>query len=466
MSIFNDAVSQTKPQRLRGSGAYGGWGMLNLITPAPSPTIATYREMRKVPTIALARAVATTPVLSAEWTYEVDDDVNDDTIVTNVRAFSERLRRKFLRDACFSMDFGWKPFEIIWGFDWSTRLLTPVKLKPLAIDRTEPILDDHGNIIGLKNYDVRLDARYMAWITYDGEDDDPYGRSIYENIREHAYKPWLELVRKQMLYITKVAGIIPLIEYPPGYEEDSTGAERSNFEIAKSILATLGQGNGVVMPNALALEAQTLLERGMSAEQIKAWSIKFIEASGQHGQDFVAQLRHHESGMMRGMLVPERAATEGSHGTKAEAETHASIAMNTAQLWSQELCAQWNSQVVDKYLEINYGREARGKVRAVAQPLWDERASMIRAIMQNLLQGNADLLEQWTDVDAMLEASGLPKAQEIVLADMETAREETEDGREQGRSSYSEIGEPSPYDSSEKLEDVEDGRSPSDIERA
>jgi hypothetical protein len=406
-------TSATRAQAMPAGGlaslAPAGMNLLDV----PNGTCRTYRQMRKNPTIALARAVATAPVLAASWSYEAKG--GDDAMVRLVQDFCEPLRARFLRDACFAMDYGFKPFEVVWGID--NLALMPKRLKPLNVEKTEAITGPGGELAGAKNFGAPLSPPYLLWVAYDSEDDDPQGRSIYENIRETAYTGWVELHKKYIRYVEKVAGVIPVIEYPPGVSPDASGAMRSNFEIAQSILVRLGSMHGVAMPNSLAVQVQDMLDRGMAADKVQAWALRFIEASGQHGADFILGLRHHESLMMRGLLVPERTALEGQHGTLAEADSHADIALSIAQLWLDDLIGQYQKQVVDAALEMNRGPQAKGSVIVKPEPLVDTKKALLKTVMQTVMSGNPDILEQWVDVDAALDQLGLPKTKEIVVAE-------------------------------------------------
>lgn len=379
----------------------------------PSPaTIDTYRRMRRNPTIALARAAATAPVVAAGWSYEADDGVQDERVEA-VRAAMEPLRRRFVHDCLYALDYGFKPFEVVW--EVREGLLAPSRVKGLSVERTEARVDDRTwALLGAKQDKVTLERPYFAWFVNDREDDNWYGRSRHENVRETAWAAWDALMKREGQYVQKVAGIIPMVEYPVGESEDETGAKVSNYVQAAKILANLGKGNGVALPNALVAYARELLNKGVPIDKVRAWTISFLEASGSHGSSFVEMARHKESLMMRGWLVPERAATEGQYGTKAEAAVHGDLAVTVAEQVSQDIADCANEQVVDEMLEANYGESARGTVRIVPAPLVDEKLELVKEIMKAALTSSTDVLTAWADVDAMLDMLGLPKSQEVV----------------------------------------------------
>ena len=147
----------------------------------------------------------------------------------------------------------------------------------------------------------------------------------------------------------------PVITYPEGTGKDAYGADQPNHVLAWQVLQNLGRGNGVAMPNRLAPWAEEWAMRGVDPVQLAAWQIKFMESSEEHGNDFVAQMQHKETLMLRGWLVPERAVAEGHFGTKAEAESHADMAVAIAQHDMFDLLRAFNENVVDPLLALNFG---------------------------------------------------------------------------------------------------------------
>lgn len=460
-----DAVCEQATQALAALG--------NQATPPP-PCPKTYRTMRCNPTLTLARAALAAPILAAPWTTEARDDCPPE-VIRYVERFIKRLRIRYLANALQALEYGYKPLEIVWSveavadaapspaaatgavppasqkdteggplkpagaedsetsdatkttagsqpgvtFTHVTQLIVK-DLKPLAVEKTKPIEDATGAIVGIRNFEKELAQPYYMWITHDAEDDSPYGRSRYENVRETAWWGWQQAFSKQLAYLDRAAAPTPYIEYPPGMSADVSGTQRSNLELALNLASTLKAGRPIVMPNTLAAAARDLLDRGVPLDKVRAWSINFLEASVQHGGEYVETMRYHDSGMLRGWLVPERTATEGQYGTKAEATAHAQLAISMAQLLLNDLVEQLNKQCLYTALKLNFNVEDE-VCKIIASPLSDPVKDMIEAIMTQVLSSNAPLLESWLDVDAMLGKLGLPKAAEVVDAGVSSA---------------------------------------------
>ena len=389
-------------------GIFDGIGM------CPAGTYDVYRKMRECPTIAMARAAAMGPIKAASHSFEAEDGTPDDA-VTFVQSTVDPLWRGLVSTMLTALDYGWASLEKVWGFDYDGRTVY-TKLKPLLPDRTEIQVADSGALLGVKQGEVVLGTDKCVVFTYDMEGTDHYGRARHENIREHAWKPWLDTMRKHTMYVAKSAGIIPMVQYPQGEARDDSGSAKNTFDIAKKILESLGSGHGVAMPWELQPWAEQLLARGVDAEQLMAWKISFLEAKSGHGAEFQDALRYFDSLMMRGWLVPERVALEGQHGTKAESESHADVSVMVAQDTLAEIVAEINRQVVDPLLVQNFGEGMRGKVYAVPSPITtDERDFFRKLVMAILTQpGNLDTFITSVDVDALYDATGVPKSQEIV----------------------------------------------------
>ena len=426
MTTKPDTGEQSRKQNSGRVGSMSGH-LPGFATP-PAGLFGTYRRMRSNPTIALARFVATAPVRSADWSFEVEDGVPDERLEF-VKTAIDPLRSRLVRDMLFALDYGFQAFEKVWTV--RDGRLVYERIKPLAPDsdatgsRTEIMVDEHGQFAGIRQGKVMLDAKAqkVMLFTHDEEAGDLYGRSRHENVREKAWWPWDQTMERTGKYVTKVSGAIPIVRYPEGDGKNVDGSAKSNFDLAKELLAALGKLHGVAMPKALAPWAEDLARGGFSIDDLSAWSIDFLESKGQHGGDLTDLMRYFDSLMMRGWLVPERAAIEGQQGTKAEAAVHGDIVLAGGELLLEDVQGVINRQVVDPLLVVNFGEQARGTVKMMPAPLIDEKAALIRRMVEKVLgePGNLDLLLEVADLDSMLDQTAIPKLDETI--DNEKVRE-------------------------------------------
>jgi hypothetical protein len=383
----------------------------DLGTPQPS-TYATYRKMRFNPTIALARSVATAPLRASSISIESENVQQDitDFIDVQIKNFWPEL----LRNILFALDYGWQPFEKVWSVENGKYIYK--KFKPLLVDKTQLNLDQKtGRFAGLKQDNVNLPPQNCYIFTNEQECDNFYGRSRHENIRTTAWLAWDKTLERFCKYLAKIAGITPMMKYPPGQSLDKTGATKENFDIATALLAALGRGDGIAMPDVppkwIGDNLDALVRAGLDLSKLKAWEISFLETGRDHSQGFSTALRHLESMMMRGWLVPERVATEGQMGTKAESATQTETAMAISDVLFDDIIRSVNWYIVNPLLVYNFGPQYENKVYIKKGGLAPELQEFYRKVMERVLGEpiNLGFFAQWTDIDVMLDTLQWPR---------------------------------------------------------
>lgn len=427
--------TRTKPQSKRAQGVMSGAflsGLLGnpiaaaksnveVLKDSPPASYDTYRLMRCNPTIAIARAALFAPVKASAWSFEADDSTPDDR-VKFIQDQLLPLRMQLLADALRSVEYGWQPFERVYAYEGGR--IGYQRIKSLLPDISEPIIDkETGQLLGVRNQGVDLSLAQSAIVTYDAEGDDPYGRSIYENLRAAAWWPWQDASKKLAQYMTKGAGVIPMVHYPMGTSKDQDGQTATNSEGAAILLQSLANGAGVTIPNQISPGLEDLLAKGANVDQLAAWRISFLETRSGVGNEIIEAMRHYEKLMVRGMLQPERSILEGQSGTRADAGSHADLALTMATEMLNWITARINALFVDPLLVVNFGLEARGTVYITPAPIRDDDREFMKNLMMAVLTANPDLLMAVADFDAMLDTVGIPKSAEVV--DVATATGQT-----------------------------------------
>lgn len=380
----------------------------------PAGTIRTYRRMRQNPTLALARIVATMPIRTADIAFETRGNDVPEGVVAFVQNVMEPLWPRLLKDVLTALEFGFAAFEKVWLYRGGR--LVYDRLKSL-VPETVQMLEDPctGAFRGVRQGGIDLPPNKCLWYGYDSEAGNPYGRSRNENVRK-VWHEWDELVDREGQYATKVSSVIPMIEYPEGKSQDKDGNEVDNSTLAKNVLSSLCSGDGVAMPNVLAQYAHDLVRNGVDISKLKAWTISFLETAGTHAAGLESLLRHKETLMLRGWLVPERSAIEGTHGTLAESEAHADIGVSIAELDLDDILRTVNDYVVNPLLIYNFGLAAKDMVYMSTGGLSSEQKAFSRQIMSTVLTNpaNIDLFLKMIDYDALLDQVGLPKSEPVV----------------------------------------------------
>ena len=145
------------------------------------------------------------------------------------------------------------------------------------------------------------------------------------------------------------------------------------------------------------------------------WKVELLAAGGSLQVGFTGRLEYLDKLKVRGILAPERTVLEGQHGTLAEAEAHADVALTQADLTHQYVVDQLNLQVVDRLLVLNYGEDTRGAVQVVPAPIVDAKRSFYRDLYKTLLANPNFQTHELSalDLDALKDTLGLPKSTEI-----------------------------------------------------
>lgn len=392
---------------------------LGTLAPLVAPsfgTYETYREMRQDPTIAIARAAATAPIKGADHSFEEDNDAPDGALELVQDALDAHWPQ-LIREGCRALDYGWQGLEIIWRLDGDGAIV-PDRFKPLLPDLTNIVIGaDHGEVLGLRQGDVTISSIKSLIYSYDSEAGNPYGRSRFENIRVNAWAPSVQAAKQLNQYFFKAAGIIPTLYYPVGSGEGKDGVVNDNQKDAQSFIQTLGRGAGAAFPQEFPKWAEDLIGRGvLNPKDVPSWKLDILETTSGHGAEIIGALQYFDALKMRGMLVPERAALEGTSGTKAEAGVHGQLGLMIAEETLVWMVGEINRQVVDTVLAVNYGPEARGKVRACAARLTSDERDFVKEILTGLFTNpaNIDLVQTTLDLDAMIDQMGVPKLAEVV----------------------------------------------------
>lgn len=399
---------QTRPQVLLSAGRVDD-GYL------PKPRTQTHdwyrkvRQMRKDPTVALARQLSIAPIIAASWSYESAEGA-----APGSRDFIEKqikpLRLGFLR-ACFlgCVDFGWQTFEKVKcvNDDGWTRLR---KLKPLLPDVTEIIVDaDTGSFVGVRQHqrshydEVFLGLDEVLLTNIDVEGTDWYGQGLME-IVETAYDPWVKSNAGATRYDEKLAGSHWVIHYPQGTSMVE-GKETDNYTIANRIISRLESSGCIAVPKTVAEHVADL-----NASTPDAWKIEMLtDSGGQAG--YTERMRYLDSLKARAFGLPERAVLEGQFGTKAEAEAHADLAITNMEMRHSIVVQQFNLGVVNDLLRTNYGPDYEDSVYVSPMPIADLEKQYLRKLYADVFMKdpNVVLSEMGRiDMEQMRDRLGVP----------------------------------------------------------
>lgn len=418
----------TNTSELTGAQA-GGGAILEPILPwteAPAGKLNTYREMLGDDTIALGLAMIKAPILAASWSWGESDDAPPDArafIEDQLTPHLQHYKRAALHGG---LVFGWQPFEKVFqampwtppaedsGVRRASRVLVGLrKIKPLLQDITKILVDKStGTFAGFDQKGqgadgVTVPLSQSLLFTHDREGDNHHGRPRLENSRK-AWHEYNQTARAANRYDLKVAGAYVVVHFPPG-KTIVNGQERDNLDIAKELAKGVEASKPICIENKFAQVTGGHM-RDLPEKERRQWLIEILGDATPRQDSFKGRLEYQDKKKLRGLFVPERAATEGEHGTKAEAEVHTDIILSTGELLYEQLLEVINWHVVDQLLALNFGEEARGTVYVEPAPLVDRDLAVFKQALTTMLGSQAGF--EWVrdnlDLVAIVERLNLP----------------------------------------------------------
>lgn len=400
---------------------------------APEGSPEVYRRIRSDPTIALARAFVMGAILSSRWSFVPKRPDVPQERIDFIRDVYDPIQASLKTQMLYSLDFGWRVFEQIYRVHpFNGREYIGVKkFKPLRPETTDILVTKRtGAYAGVKNGKTELDPDETLYFGYDVEDDDWYGTSRLENVREDAWWPWVCQMQAMGRLSTKNSSIMPVVKGPINtVEKGPNGEEISGFQAGMLVLRALLDGDGVLLEN-LAGSIDDLIGNPALAG-VSKWDIKPYDtgASGQTTGSMLAYLQYLDQLKMRGYLVPERTATEGTKGTSAEAGQHADVGLSATEQLNQLMAQTVSWHSVNRLLVWNWGPEAEDSVFVQPTPLADDKKVIYRWLFQTLLTNPSvlDYVVKNLDLDAVAELLAVPVTEPLndALEDREVEREES-----------------------------------------
>lgn len=377
-------------------------------TAPPAGTYDHYRLMSSHPTVALIEAIATAPVRTNVLDYKLRPG-GDEHWLELVKSVLNPQRGTIVREMLRALRMGWFGGEIIWDTCdmkmtivddtmsyrvtyGSGQWIAPKRVKPLRIDNTEILVDGNGNVLGLRNKSqgklpVDLIGPKSLLYTYDGEAGNPYGRSRHENIRKH-FAQAEQVLDRLGQYSKKVAGIILQLHYPDGTSKNASGADVSNYQIAREMLQQVADGKSVTMVNKFASflggnVTPAIIEKALASAGKSDWVFSFLDAGGtDFAPGLLDSLEYYDKCFCRGWLRPERTALEAvKGGSRADSVSHTDTAMSDSELIAWDIANCIREQIINPMLVANFGEDARDAVTPEPTPMIDSAGETIKDIL-------------------------------------------------------------------------------------
>lgn len=371
------------------------------------------RQIRRHPTVALARALTMAPVLAANWTVEENDD-SPEGGVDFIDRHMQSARRSLLKVAMQGcIDYGWQPFEKVFEIDDDGHIYVK-KFKPLLHDLTEiNVIEKTGAFNGFENRpitgdNIDLPVQNSLLFSNNPEGTDWYGQSMLGNVK-NAYDEWNDVNNANKRYDKKIAGSHWVVHYPLGSSNYNGRTDVPNDEIATDILNSLQSSGAIQVPRTI-----NAITEDLNDQAPDAWKIEILTDPGSSKAAFIDRMKYLDAQMVRGLELPERSVLEGEFGTKAEAEAHANFAITNIELRHQMLVEVINWHVVNQLLRFNWGPQYENTVYIMPTPLSDPSVVFLKEVYKAVLSNADGFLEELMAIDreSLKEKLGIPTTPE------------------------------------------------------
>lgn len=288
-----------------------------------------FDRMLRQPTIKLASKVVTAMLLAQPWVIESEDEDIANFVYKQIETYRTLLVRSAVRGMLKS---GWRAFELAYETVDDAPIVGGVKNMLVGVKALRNVLtdvliwEDNGDFAGVEVRDtngglVEVDSDHTILVNADEEYFGGLGEPGLRDAQETSRK-WDRCDTGAQRYDDKVAGGFLAVGYPMGkfdVEVDGTIVKKDGAVIAKAFAEQIKASGYGLYPRRPDPETGEYKDGD--------WKFDHVMAGGAGLQpNFIARLKYLDALLLRVFGLPERSLTEGSFGTKAEAEAHGAMA--------------------------------------------------------------------------------------------------------------------------------------------
>jgi len=359
-------------------------------------TIANYKKMRFHPMCTLGLNFTTLGLTEVPRVVECENE----EVRVIVDVMLGRIWKRLLRDAFESLFFGFKPFEIRYEpgalkykmpDDEKERTFSGILLRqPKALDAeyVRILVDDTGGLRGFKQDfstgEVLVEDRKCLIVTHQFESGNYYGISAMEPIYSSWYISSINMQFHTRWLERKGTGLF-LGRYPVGKQDDGT----DNAVVMNGILDSIMEGTTIALP------------AGYDENGNPMWDISILDA-GDKTDAFIQFHEYLDKTILRGLVIPERALTQGEVGARASVEAYSDIFMNRKQDILDNVVDHINKYLVPNFVALNWGDKL--EVTVSAGRMDDRSKANAYALVEKLVE--KDRIE--VELEWLIEKTGIP----------------------------------------------------------
>lgn len=396
------------------------------------------REFKRIlrhPTVNLASRVVTAMLLSQPWIMEGDDDDWCNYAYSNIEPYRTMLVRSAMRGILMQ---GWRVLELAYDTIEDAPIIggtqnTLVGMKALRNGLTQPLIyEDTGEFAGVYSTDakgntVSIDTDHLIFVNADEDYIGSLGEPQLRDVQE-TFRKWEKCDKVAQRYDEKVAGGMLAIGYPQGnfdVDQGDGSTEKTNAADVAKIMADGAKGSGYLL-----YPRKPDPETGEYKDG--DWKLEHIMSSGSGLQpNFIAREKYLDALMLRVFGIPERAVTEGSFGTKAEAEAHSAIAFLTNLDRSEFIMHGTNEGFVKPFNRACVGDEKACRLKL--GDMTEANIALFGSIFTQMLKDPNSAVETYArvDIEQLMDKAGVPalsaEEQKKRQAELEAKKKEEAD---------------------------------------
>ena len=353
--------------------------------------MATLANMAEDPQIGLGLELVKAPLYGAAWTVECERKDIADFLTEEMK----RLWRSALRTCLAAVEFGFSPHEKLWeiGEDGRARVR---QLKDLNPKHTLILRDDKGQFAGLRHGGIDVPAEKCLLFTHWKRWGNLYGTPRTKRVQKRWL--WCENVYELMNRYLHRRAIPSLVGYGPNEMRDTDhGGQENALKTMMQALRALKSAGIVTLP----------AEYGDDGKPL--WSVSLLADTEQRSADFIKAIEHYETMKLRGMLVPDRVATQGATGAYSVAEAHTAVFLVLEDQLLFDLLETFNTYLIPQMVLYNFGPSAPS-ARMMSDGLNRETRAVLRGLVEKLLANSltGELVHDAVDVIQVLKGAGAP----------------------------------------------------------
>lgn len=337
---------------------YSYWMTAGQLPYTSDRTIANYKKMRYHPMCTLGLNFTVLGLTDVPRIVECEDP----EVAVIVDRMLDRIWKRLLKDSFEALWYGFKPFEIRYEpgtlkyrmpDEEKEKTFNGVLLRqPKALDPEyiRVLVEEDGSLKGFKQdfstQPVLTKDRKCLLQIHNFESGNYYGISALEPVYSMWYISSINMQFHTRWLERKGTGLF-VGRYPVGEQADGT----DNATVMNEILDSIMEGTTLALPS------------GYDEQGKPHWDVYLLD-SGDKTDAFIQFHEYLDKMILRGLVIPERALTQGEVGARASVEAYTDIFIGRKQEVLDNAVDYISKYLVRNFVDLNWGPDMEVTVRA------------------------------------------------------------------------------------------------------